>query len=91
MTQTIRTAAGRNAVWIEADYGQGRRGRAEKAEWSKTKLEWFLNSYCETDEIPVHILRAFAKGYAYEASYGGETVYFASAKEARDWCWTRDC
>ncbi len=99
MTQTVRTACGRNAVWIEADHGQGRRSGNRKVEWYKITLVDYLERV-NLEELDDHQasrireqLQAFRRGYAYEAcdDDGRRVEYFATFREARDWAWSQDC
>lgn len=97
MTQTIREAEGRNKVWIMADYGHGRRGSHKLAEWRKIELIEYLDLVAledlddeQADKIRERV-KKFMRGYAYMATYDGRSELFGTAKEARDWCWSRDC
>ncbi len=93
MTMTVRTSNGRNAVYIEADYGQGRRGNSRLIKWCKITLteytETLRNSGIEFEDF-IEILKLFDRGYAWEA-YDGESYVFRTWSEARDWAHSRDC
>lgn len=98
MTRTVRTPEGRNAMWIEADYGQGRRGRARKVEWYRLSLAEYLE---QVDlealaegmlaEVRKELLRFSGTGYAWQATDCDRSEIFETAKEARDWARSRDC
>lgn len=97
MTQTIRTANGRRAVWIEADHGQGRRTSLREVTWQKIDLKEYLELNLDGDLDESHVdrirgdLLKFTKGYAWEAFDRGNSEIFATEEEARDWAWSRDC
>jgi len=97
MTQTIHTPNGHNAVWIEADYGQGRRGAPRLVGWDKITLAEFLENLCLDDvdydqqQQIKHNLSKFVKGYAWIVTDGDESEVFSTAKEARDWAYSQFC
>lgn len=89
MTQTIRTSTGRFGVWIEADYGNEKRGKAYKVSWDKISLAEYLElmDFSElSDEEAEGVkddLRKFSKGFAWQAQSGTEMVICKTEKEAR--------
>lgn len=98
MTQTIRTAKGRKAVWIEADLGQGNRGRPRLVQWYKVTLEEFLEDYYmfydlgmeQAKDITKTLLK-FKGGFAWYVDDEFEGEFFSTEKEARDWAWSQHC
>lgn len=100
MTQTIRTPKGHNALWIEADYGQGRRGAPREIEWYKIRLAEFLNEIDPADLADMHEAQAESflvdllcfgnKGYAYRAWDNGQSTIHPTFADARNWAYGKD-
>ena len=96
MTQTLRTSEGRYKVWIEADHGRGKRGKARLVEISKILLKDWLEyqNFQDLNEdqegfIKAEILK-FKNGIAWEAN-DTESYLFSSYAEARSWAMDQDC
>ena len=97
MTQTIRTPEGYRKLWIEADYGQGRRGAPRLVLWFKISLREFINN-ADLEELDIEQanamiseLECFTSGYAWQVVDDYDVKIFRTAKEARAWAYSRDC
>ena len=96
MTQTIRTANGKFGVWIEADYGRGRRGRARLVEISKVTLVEFamldLPENSTLADMPwFDAMVKNGNGECWQVTDYDTTEYYPTYRAARDAAWSKDC
>lgn len=98
MTQTVRTPNGRNSVWIEADYGNGNRGKPRLVTFYKITLTEYiqqieLEGLDEEQVLDIkNLIILFDKrSHCYMVEDNGLSWLFRTLKEARDWAYSRDC
>lgn len=97
MTQTIRKPEGRNKLWIAADHGS-KPSYTRYVVWYKITLEEYLRDAHfedldddQAEQVKNELLCFNKTGTAWFAVDGYETCIFATAKEARDWAYSRNC
>lgn len=98
MTHTIITPNGCNAVWVEADYGQGRRGRARLVTWRKIGLREYLEtvdligmSEDQACAVKDELLVFEGRAHAWIAEDSDESKMFVCESDARAWAHSRKC
>ena len=98
MTQTVYTPAGRSAIWIEADHGQGRRGAPRRIEWRRIELPEYIDmvDLVDLNEAQANKIKAefsqFKRGFAWLVQDSDcESEIVATAAEARAWAYNRFC
>lgn len=95
MTQTIRTPNGKNGLWIEADFGQG---RARLIQWHSVSLAAYVNwldleglDEEQVEKIKVDLMKFTHNGKAWVVNDNGVSKIFTYFKDARDWAYSQNC